>query len=108
LPCRRVEVGYEIKMKPKDVNKENERQLLETIYMDILTNQKPKFEVGDRIRLSNMVDIYRNKLKTNWTEAIFTIVEKRVYNVWIYFVSDLNGENIQEGIYEAEQQLTLL
>jgi hypothetical protein len=39
-------------MKPKDVNKENERQLLETVYMITLTNKKPKFEVGDRIRLS--------------------------------------------------------
>jgi hypothetical protein len=97
-----------IKMKPKDVNKENERQLLETVYMITLTNKKPKFEVGDRIRLSNMVDIFRNKLKTNWTEEIFTVVEKRVYNVWIYFVSDLNGEKIKEGIYEAEMQLTLL
>lgn len=97
-----------IKMKPKDVNKENERQLLETVYMITLTNKKPKFEVGDRIRLSNMVDIFRNKLKTNWTEEIFTVVEKRVYNVWIYFVSDLNGEKIKEGIYEEEMQLTLL
>jgi hypothetical protein len=97
-----------IKMKPKDVNKENERQLLETVYMITLTNKKAKFEVGDRIRLSTMVDIFRNKLKTNWTEEIFTVVEKRVYNVWIYFVSDLNGEKIKEGIYEAEMQLTLL
>jgi hypothetical protein len=76
--------------------------------MITLTNKKPKFEVGDRIRLSNMVDIFRNKLKTNWTEEIFTVVEKRVYNVWIHFVSDLNGEKIKEGIYEAEMQLTLL
>jgi hypothetical protein len=36
-----------IKMKPKDVNKENERQLLETVHMITLTNKKPKFEVGD-------------------------------------------------------------
>ncbi|RYA67885.1 hypothetical protein DD592_27190, partial [Enterobacter cloacae complex sp. 2DZ2F20B] len=97
-----------IKMKPKDVNKGNERTLLETVYMITLTNKKTKFEVGDRVRLSNMVDVYRNKLKTNWTEEIFTVVEKRVYNVWIYFVSDLNGEKIKEGIYEAEMQLTLL
>jgi hypothetical protein len=50
--------------------------------MITLTNKKPKFEVGDRIKLSNMVDIFRNKLKTNWTEKIFTVVEKRVYRVF--------------------------
>jgi hypothetical protein len=27
---------------------------------------------------------------------------------FMYFVSDLNGEKIKEGIYEAEMQLTLL
>jgi hypothetical protein len=53
-----------------------------------------------------MVDIFRNKLKTNWTEEIFTVVEKRVYNVWIYFVSDLNGEKIKEGIYIRSRNAT--
>ena len=97
-----------IKIKPKDVNKENERQLLETVYINVLTNKKSKFDIGDRVRLSNMIYTYRNKLKTNWTEEIFTIVEKRVYNVWVYYVLDISGERIKECIYEEEMQLTLL
>lgn len=87
-----------IKMKPIEVKKKN--QLL-TVYNYPITNSKPKFELGDRVRLSSYVDKFRNKLKTNWTKEIFTISEVLKSNVNYYKV-----DGIDEGIYEEELQLT--
>lgn len=90
-----------IKMKPVDVNKKNEKELLNSVYNYPITNSKPKFEVGDRVRLSSTVDQFRNKLKTNWTTEVFTVSKVLKSNVNYYKV-----EGVDEGIYEQEMLLT--
>lgn len=99
---------HTIKMKPIDVTKENEALLLSTVYNYRMTTKKPKFKIGDRVRLSKYVDIFRNKFKTNWTKEIFIISEIHRSNVIYYKVVDENGEELKEGIYEEELQLTSL
>ena len=90
-----------IKMKPIDVNIKNENHLLSTVYNFSISSSKPNFEVGDRVRLSSLVDQFRNKLKTNWTKEIFTISKVSISNVVYYKVN-----NVNEGIYENELQLS--
>ena len=90
-----------IKMKPIDVTKDKEDKLLSTVYYYEISQSKPKYEIGDRVRLSAYVDLFRNKLKTNWTKEIFTISKVIKSNVVYYKV-----EGIQEGIYEEELQLS--
>lgn len=97
---------HTIKMKPKDVTKDNEALLLSTIYNYRLTTKKPKFKIGDRVRLSKNVDAFKNKFKTNWTKEIFIISEVLRSNVIYYKVVDESGKEIKEGIYEEELQLT--
>lgn len=92
-----------IKMKPIEVSKKNENQLLATVYNFPITNSKQKFEIGDRVRLSSSVDQFKNKLKTNWTREIFVITKVLKSNVNYYKVHD-----IDEGIYEYELQLSKL
>lgn len=92
-----------IKMKPLEVNKGNENHLLATVYYYKMTESKPKYEVGDRVRLSAYVDTFRNKLKTNWTKEIFTISKVFISNVVYYKV-----DGIDEGIYQEEILLTKL
>ena len=92
-----------IKMKPVHVNKKNENHLLATVYYYDISKKKPKFEIDDRVRLSCYVDQYRNKLKTNWTKEIFTIIKVLKSNVIYYKVNDIN-----EGIYEEELLLSKL
>lgn len=93
-----------IKMKPATVNKKAvEKRLLSTVYSYEITVALPKFEIGDRVRLSAYVDQFRNKLKTNWTREIFTIIKVIKSNVNYYKV-----DGISEGVYEEEMQLTLL
>lgn len=92
-----------IKMKPTQVTKEMENKLLSTVYYYGITKENPKFEIGDRVRLSSYVDLFRNKLKTNWTREVFTISKVIKSNVVYYKV-----EGIQEAIYEEELQLSKL
>lgn len=92
-----------IKMKPVHVNKKNENHLLATVYYYDISKKKTKFEIDDRVRLSCYVDQYRNKLKTNWTKEIFTIIKVLKSNVIYYKVND-----IDEGIYEEELLLSKL
>lgn len=92
-----------IKMKPIEVNKKNEDDLLSTVYKFPISKSVPKFDLGDRVRLSSYVDQFKNKLKTNWTKEIFTINKIFQSNVNYYKVND-----IEEGIYEEELQLSKL
>jgi len=92
-----------IKMKPADVNKKNENDLLNSVYKYDINNSEPKFEINDRVRLSTIVDVYRNKLKTNWSKEIFTIEKVFISNVVYYIIYDIEGT-----FYEEELQLSLL
>ncbi|KAF0710373.1 Integrase catalytic domain-containing protein [Aphis craccivora] len=92
-----------IKMKPSEVNISNENELLSTVYNYDITKSKPKFEINDRVRLSSFTDVYRNKLKTNWTKEIFTIIKVIKSNVNYYKLKDIDG-----CIYEEELQISLL
>lgn len=92
-----------IKMKPVEVNNKNEKDLLSTVYNYDISNSKPKFEINDRVRLSSINDVYRNKLKTNWSKEIFIIERVFKSNVNYYKIYDINGT-----VYEQEISLSLL
>ncbi|KAL4091229.1 hypothetical protein QTP88_025952 [Uroleucon formosanum] len=72
-------------MKPIEVNNNNEYDLLNSVYNYDISNSVPKFEINDRVRLSSIVDVYRNKLKTNWSKEIFKS------NVNYYKIKDIEG-----------------
>jgi len=92
-----------IKMKPAEVNKNNEYDLLNSVYNYDISNSVPKFEINDRVRLSCIVDVYRNKLKTNWSKEIFVVEKIFKSNIIYYKIYDIEGT-----IYEEELLLSLL
>ena len=57
-----------IGMKPIEVNKEKEKELLEMVikYIPPEFIKKSKFKSGDRVRIANKKDIFSNKYKNNW------------------------------------------
>ena len=88
-----------IKMKPIDV-KDNTY-----INTDKETNDKdPKFNFGDRLRISKYKNIFAKGYNPNWSEEVFVI--KKVKNTvpWAYVINDLNGEEIMGTFYEKELQ----
>ena len=57
-----------IKMKPKDVKDDNF-----TKYVEESNKKDPKFNVGDRVRISKYKNIFAKGYTPNWSEEVFII-----------------------------------
>ena len=66
----------------------------------------PKFEVGDRVRISKYKITFAKGYIQNWSEEVFIITEIKGTVPWVYVISDLNGEPIAGSFYEKELQKT--
>ena len=97
-----------IKMKPIDVNKNNEKYIKENIYTYNKTIKNPKFKIGDLVRISlkrrNLFDKPSGNIKC--TEELFKIHSINKSNVITYRIKDLNDEMIKGIFYERELQKT--
>ena len=98
-----------IKMTPvKASKKENELKVWRNLYPDHLEiyDIKPKFSVGDKVRVSKKKKTFEKGYTTRWTEEILTIVEVKRTSPVTYKITDLNGEEITSTFYERELQKT--
>ena len=98
-----------IKMTPvKASKKENELEVWRNLYPEHLEIRdiKPKFSVGDEVRISKKKKTFEKGYTTRLTEEIFTIVEVKRSRPLTYKIADLNGEEIQGSFYEPELQKT--
>ena len=70
-----------------------------------ISNEDPKFKIGDIVRISKYKNIFAKGYVPNWSEEVFVI--KKVKNTvpWRYVVRDLNGE-VVGTFYEKELQKT--
>ncbi|XP_068735762.1 uncharacterized protein [Montipora capricornis] len=94
-----------IKMTPVEAsNKRNEGTVYFNLYGDTETlKQKPKFQTGDKVRISKYKrNVFDKGYTPNWTEEVFT-VDKIQYTLPItYKLKDLIGEDIQGSFYQPE------
>ena len=98
-----------IKMTPVEASKKkNELTVWRNLYPDFLEIRdiKPKFSVGDKVRISKKKKTFEKGYTTRWTEEIFTIVEVKRTSPVTYKIADLNGEEIKGSFYEPELQKT--
>ena len=98
-----------IKMTPvKACKKENEITVWRNLYPEHLEihDIKPKFSVGDKVRINKKKKSFEKGYTTRWTEEIFTIVEIKHTSPVTYKIVDLNGEEIKGTFYEPELQKT--
>ena len=97
-----------IKMKPNQVNKNNEKYIKENIYTYNKTSKNPKFKINDLVRISlkrrDLFDKPSGNIK--WSEELFKIHSINKSNVIIYKIKDLNDEIIKGQFYEKELQKT--
>ena len=97
-----------IKMKPKNVNKLNEKHIKNTLYNYDITYKKPKFKVVDLVRISlkrrTLFDKPTGNIK--WSEQLYKIYKIDKSNVITYQLKDVNNEIIKGQFYEKELQLT--
>ena len=98
-----------IKMTPvKTSKKENELRVWRNLYPEHLETYdvKPKFSVGDKVRISKKKKTFEKGYTTRWTEEIFTIMEVKRTSPVTYRIADLNGEKIEGTLYEPALQKT--
>ena len=67
--------------------------------------EKPKFSVGDKVRISKYKrQVFDKGYTPNWTEEIFMINDILLTNPLTYKIVDLLGEEIKGSFYEKELQ----
>ena len=97
-----------IKMTPAKASlKANEK----TVWMNLFGNEihkaiKPKFSIGDKVRITKKKNIFEKGYTPRWTEEIFTISTIQYTDPPTYKITDANDEEIQGSFYEQELQKT--
>jgi Integrase core domain/Chromo (CHRromatin Organisation MOdifier) domain len=98
-----------IKRAPSEVNESNEGEILGILYGKIqkTKKKKPKFKVGDFVRLNNIKTVFKKGYTGNWTEEIFIIhaVKESARPFTMYKVKDWLLEVLEGSFYEKEMQL---
>ena len=97
-----------IKMKPIQVNKNNEKHIKENIYTYNKTIKNPKFKINNLVRISlKRRDLFdKPSANIKWSEELFKIHSIKKSNVITYEIKDLNDEIIDGIFYERELQKT--
>lgn len=93
-----------IKMKPNEINKHNEKQILQTVYNFPKTFPRPKFKVGDYVRISKFKGVFFKGYEPNWTTEIFQISRIKITNPVTYILKDYKENEILGSFYEYEMQ----
>ena len=88
-----------IKTKPIDVTSDSQ-----TKHNEDSDVTKPKFKVGDHVRISKYKNIFAKGYTQNLSEEVFVVRKTKDTVPWTYVISDLNGEKIAGSIYEKELQ----
>lgn len=97
-----------IQTEPVSVSKENENEIWNILYRNKSTvRSKPKFKLGDTVRISKDKLIFEKGYEQNWTREIFTVHEILQRNPVVYRLRDLAGEVIQGTFYDQELQKVL-
>jgi len=69
------------------------------------SSSKPKFKIGDRVRISKYKrKVFDKGYTPNWTEEEFTIGKIQYTNPIIYLIKDLNNEGTKGSFYDPESQ----
>lgn len=94
-----------IGMKPIDVTSDDKDEIL--LRMSRGKNnrpnkKRPKFKVGDKVRISKVKHIFEKGYTPNWTGEIFTIKEAFSTIPYTYKLQDYRGEVLEGRFYEEE------
>ena len=101
-------VHSSIKMTPVEASKsENESTVYKNLYPEKEKEiKKPKFKVGDRVRITKKKGKFEKGYTTRWRREIFVIEEVLNTDPVTYKIKDLEDEEITGSFYEQELQIT--
>ena len=97
-----------IKMSPIQAKDPKYKDLARiNMYGGIKTSKsKPRFNIGDRVRIYSYKPKFAKGSAPNWTKEIFEVSNILNTNPITYNIKDLNGEDITGGFYTQEMQKT--
>lgn len=99
-----------IQMKPIDVTKANEKDLLKSVYkrveipLNVNINKRSKFKVNDHVRISKYKSIFEKGYTPNWSTEIFQISKILPTKPITYLLVDANKTRIKGCFYQYELQ----
>lgn len=100
-----------IKMTPSEVNDKNILQVHKNIRESQMASvkilkkpKKPKFKVGDYVRISNERTVFKKGFTPGFSEELFKITSVALRTPVVYYIEDLAGEEISGTFYEPELQ----
>lgn len=91
-----------IKMSPNEVNKSNEQEILRTVYRFSPRLAKPKYKVGDSVRISKERMVFSKGYRATFSSEVFTIHQVLSTTPITYKITDLNNRLILGCFYEPE------
>jgi transposase InsO family protein len=102
-------VHSSIKATPTEASKDPE-SIRQINYENINRNErtqptkKPKFKLGDRVRIFKYKNLFDKGYTASWTNEIFKITEVIPSSPITYRIRDLNAEDVEGRFYENELQ----
>ena len=91
-----------IKMAPLNASKKSNENIVRKNYNFEITDKKPKFSIGDKVRVSLLKNTFEKGYTSNWSEQIYVIDDIKFSNVHYYYLKDLNGEKLDGTFYQEE------
>lgn len=94
---------------PRLVTPDTEAKVYDRLYGQkfrerAIKRRKPKFTVGDRVRLAAERKTFQRGFLPGWTREIFLVYRRENTHPYVYRVRDQNGERIRGTFYEQEMQ----
>lgn len=89
---------------PVKINHNNEKIVWQTLYGSYLKAKpkKPKYRVGDLVRLAKIRKTFQKSYLKGWTDEIFKIYKVNQTNPLTYYIIDTSGEVLRGSFYEYE------
>ena len=90
-------------MTPNEVNSRNAEKVWLRMYVrPTSVKPKPRYAVGDVVRIPSQDKLFRKGYLGAWKEKLYTV--SKVLNTvpWTYEISDINGDPYKGGWYEEE------
>ena len=93
-----------IGMAPNDVTSKNKARIWFRLYADPTSYKEPALRVGDSVRISKARRTFKKGYLAQWTEEIFTVVERKSTRPPTFVLADYSGEVLKGTFYPQELQ----
>lgn len=96
-----------IGMTPEQASEpQNELEVLLKFLPQKMTKKRPRFTVGEQVRISRIRPIFENIFQGNYSYEVFTVHQILDTSPVTYKLSDYSGEVLDGSFYEAELEKT--